>query len=336
MSTINKIQEILSQPVKAVVIPHINPDGDALGSCLGLSQYLKLKGHQSTVIAPNEYPGFYDWMPEANDIVLFSKSPDEAKKVIDSAEVIFFLDYNDLKRIGDLKDLVKDHPARFVMIDHHRQPTDFAEIMISNPEKSSTSEMVYELICELGDQSVINKSIGECLYAGIITDTGSFRFGSTKKETHLAAAHLLDVGVEPDQVYTRVYDNNTIDRLHLMGFTLVEKLKSVDNIAAAYISLSEADQARFNFKKGDSEGLVNYGLAIKGMKVAGFFRESDGFIKVSLRSKDDFDVNVIAREHFNGGGHRNAAGGRLDMSLDEAVNLFTTVMLAHKDELQLA
>ena len=335
MKEIQQIKELLSQPINAVVIPHMNPDGDALGACLAWSQYLKLKGHQSTVIAPNAYPSFYDWMPQSSEIILHAAEPDLVLKSLVGVDVIFFLDYNDLKRIGDLRELVENHEAKFVMIDHHRQPTEFADIMISNPEKSSTSEMIFDTIRDLGDVELINKSIGECLYTGILTDTGSFRFGSTKKATHLAAAHLLEAGVEPDYVYTKVYDNNTLNRIHLLGYTLVEKLKSVDNLAASYISLNEKEQARFEFQKGDSEGLVNYGLSIKGMKAAGFFRESEGFIKVSLRSKGDFDVNLIAREHFNGGGHRNAAGGRLDISLEEAIELFKKVMREHSSELKM-
>tara|TARA_R110002050_G_scaffold176775_1_gene309781 strand:+ start:47804 stop:48817 length:1014 start_codon:yes stop_codon:yes gene_type:complete len=331
---INQIKALLKTPIKAVIIPHMNPDGDALGSCLGWSQYLQLKGHTTTVVAPNAYPSFYNWMSEANQIVLHSNHPEKVTEALNNADVVFFLDYNDLKRIGKIKEVVENKSAKFVMIDHHRQPTDFADIMISNPEKSSTSEMVFDVISALGDKDLINKSIGECLYTGIITDTGSFRFGSTTKDTHLAAAHLLASGVEPDQVYTKVYDNNTIDKMHLMGYVLVDKLKQVDQIAASYISISEAEQNRFNFQKGDSEGFVNFGLSVKGMKAAGFFRESEGYVKVSLRSKNDFDVNVIAREHFNGGGHRNAAGGRLDMSLEEAVTHFQKIMLLHKDELQ--
>ena len=331
---ITAIKALLETPIRAVIIPHMSPDGDALGSCLGWSQYLQLKGHQTQVIAPNAFPLFYSWMPEADKIINFEKQPKEVAKALENVDVIFFLDYNDLKRIGDLKSVVENHSAKFVMIDHHRQPSDFCDIMISNPAKSSTSEMVYEVIDALGDKGLINKSIGECLYTGIITDTGSFRFGSTTKETHLAAAHLLDVGVEPDQVYTKVYDNNTIDKMHLMGYVLVDKLKQVDHLAASYISISEEEQNRFNFQKGDSEGFVNFGLSVKGMKAAGFFRESEGFIKVSLRSKNDFDVNVIARNHFNGGGHKNAAGGRLDMSLEDAIAHFKKIMNQYSDELQ--
>lgn len=334
MEQIERLKTLLNTPKKVVIIPHINPDGDALGSCLGLSLYLKEKGHEVKVISPNAFPSFYNWLPNSKDIILHSDSPELVDNELKGVDVIFFLDYNDLKRIGDLGPVVENHPAKFVMIDHHRQPTDFVDIMFSDHDKSSTSEMVFDVIDGLGDKDLITKEIGECLYTGIVTDTGSFRFGSTKKGTHFAAAHLIEAGVEPDKVYGKIYDTNTMDRMHLMGYVLVEKLKQVEGLAAAYISISEEEQARFNFQKGDSEGFVNYGLAINGMKAAGFFRESEGFIKVSLRSKGDFDVNSIAREHFNGGGHKNAAGGRLDMSLKDAIAHFEKVMLMHKEDLK--
>ncbi len=333
MNKIEQLQELLSAPKRVVIIPHMNPDGDALGSCLGWSQFLTIKGHQCTVIAPNEFPSFYNWMPGSSEIILHSESPVTVDTALENVDVIFFLDYNDLKRIGDLGPVVESHPAKFVMIDHHRQPTDFVDIMFSNHDKSSTSEMVFDVIEALGGKVDITKEMGECLYTGIVTDTGSFRFGSTTSETHYAAAYLLEAGVEPDQVYSKVYDTNSLDRMRLMGYVLAEKLKLVDQIQAAYISISEEEQNRFNFQIGDSEGLVNYGLAINGVKVAGFFRESDGFVKVSLRSKGDFDVNALARVHFNGGGHRNAAGGRLDMTLPEAIAHFERIMKKFKDEL---
>ena len=334
MKEINNLKDLLSSPKRIVIIPHMNPDGDALGSCLGWSQFLNQRGHQTTVIAPNAFPAFYNWMPGATEIILHSESPEEVKQALIDIDVIFFLDYNDLKRIGDLGPVVENHPAKFVMIDHHRQPTDFVDIMFSNHDKSSTSEMVFDLIESLHGKDEITKAMGECLYTGIVTDTGSFRFGSTTPGTHYAAAHLLQAGVEPDEVYSKVYDTNTLDRIRLMGYVLAEKLKTVENLAAAYISISEEEQNRFNFQKGDSEGLVNYGLAINGMKAAGFFRESEGFVKVSLRSKGDFDVNTIARAHFNGGGHRNAAGGKLEMSLSDAIAHFEKVMKQFSDELQ--
>lgn len=335
MNNIEELKKALATTQKVVIIPHINPDGDALGSCLGWSAYLESKGHKCTVIAPNAFPKFYDWMPGADQILLHSENPEGVADALLEVDMMFFLDYNDLKRIGDLGAVVQNHPAKFVMVDHHRQPTDFVDIMFSNHDKSSTSEMVFDLIDSLGDKHLITKEIAECLYTGVVTDTGSFRFGSTTKETHFAAAYLLEAGVAPDKIYSKVYDTNTLDRMHLMGYVLVEKLKQVDGIAASYISISEEEQERFNFQKGDAEGFVNYGLAINGMKVAGFFRESDGYIRVSLRSKGDFDVNVIARKHFNGGGHRNAAGGRLDMTLAESITHFEKTMNLYKDELEL-
>ena len=273
-------------------------------------------------------------MPGAKEILLYSESPEEVSHALEEIDVIFFLDYNDLKRIGDLGPVVENHTAKFVLIDHHRQPTDFVDIMFSDHDKSSTSEMVFDIIEALEGKSEITKSLGECLYTGMVTDTGSFRFGSTTSGTHYAAAHLLEAGVKPDEVYSKVYDTNTIDRIRLMGYVLAEKLKTVDDLAAAYISISEEEQNQFNFQKGDSEGLVNYGLAINGMKAAGFFRESEGFVKVSLRSKGDFDVNTIARNHFNGGGHRNAAGGKLEMTLVEAIAHFEKIMKQFSDELR--
>ncbi|MFT4753661.1 MAG: phosphoesterase RecJ-like protein [Salibacteraceae bacterium] len=335
MSEIEKLKSVLSTQQKIVLIPHINPDGDALGSCLGLALYLESKGHKSQVIAPNSYPKFYNWMPGSKSIILYSANPDQVKEALIDVDVIFFLDYNDFNRIGTLADIVANHPAKFVMIDHHRQPSDFVDIMFSDHDKSSTSEMVFDIIEGLGDKDLITKEIGECLYTGILTDTGSFRFGSTKKETHYAAAHLLESGVEPDSVYSKVYDTNTLNRLHLMGYILVDKLKQVKDLAAAYISISEEEKARFNFQKGDAEGFVNYGLAINGMKAAGFFMENEGYIKVSLRSKGHFDVNAIAREHFNGGGHKNAAGGRLNMTLEQAIAYFEKIMRQYHEDLQL-
>lgn len=334
MNTIEQLRELLATPQRVVIIPHMNPDGDALGACLGWAHYLTLKGHTCEVIAPNAFPNFYNWMSGANEIILHSESPERVNVALEDASVIFFLDYNDLKRIGTLGQVVANHPATFVMIDHHRQPTDFVDIMFSDHDKSSTSEMVFDIITSLGGKADISKELGECLYTGMLTDTGSFRFGSTTADTHYAVAHLLKSGVASDEVYAKIYDTHTLDSIRLMGYVLSEKLKRVDHVAAAYISISEEEQNRFNFQKGDSEGLVNYGLAINGVKVAGFFRESDGFVKVSLRSKGDFDVNTIARQHFNGGGHKNAAGGSLDMTLSQAISHFKKVMTSFKDDLQ--
>lgn len=330
---IDSVKNILKSPSQVVIIPHINPDGDALGSCLGLSIFLRKLGHQTTVVAPNGFPTFYDWMPFANEIVFFNEEAEKATNHLNTANLVCCLDYNDLSRIGDMGAIVGALETPVLMIDHHQQPTDFADITISDSSKSSTSEMVYDFIKEWGGLSHVDQDLAECLYTGILTDTGSFRFGSTTPNTHIAAAFLLEKGVESDKIYSLVYDNNTLDRLHLTGYALVEKLKTIGNLGASYISLTEEEQERFNFQKGDSEGLVNYGLAMKGMLFTAFFRESEGYIKISLRSKGEFDVNQIARKYFNGGGHRNAAGGRVSYTMEETISLFTKVVEEHKSEL---
>lgn len=332
--SVAELQKLISNPLKAVVIPHVNPDGDALGSCLAWAQYLTQLGHDVTVVSPNKFPEFYDWMPGADNIVFYDGNEVGAELFISNSDVVFCLDYNDLKRSGPLAQVLGGYVGKFVMIDHHQQPSDFADITISEPGKSSTCEMVFEVISELGHASKITLPMAECMYTGLVTDTGSFRFNSTTKHTHLAVAYLLGVGVEPDVIYSEVHDNNSLNRTRLLGYVLAEKLQQVDDLPAMYISLNAMEQERFKFQKGDSEGFVNYGLGIKGMKVAGFFRESEGFIKVSLRSKGTFDVNLLAREHFNGGGHKNAAGGKLEMSIQDAVLHFENVIKQHADELR--
>lgn len=330
---IKALKDLIATPLKVVVVPHVNPDGDALGSCLAWSAYLKQMGHEAILVAPNKFPDFYNWMPGANHIVYYDGNEALADSIVQKSDVVFCLDFNDLKRSGPMADCLLNYAGEFVMIDHHQEPADFADITISQPGKSSTCEMVFEVISELGDASKITLSMGECLYTGLVTDTGSFRFNSTTKETHLAVAHLLGIGVAPDEIYAKVHDNNSLSRTRLLGYVLAEKLQQVDRLPAMYISLNAMEQERFKFQKGDSEGFVNYGLGIKGMKVAGFFRESEGFVKVSLRSKGAFDVNKLARAHFNGGGHKNAAGGKLEMSIQQAITHFETVIKNMADEL---
>jgi phosphoesterase RecJ-like protein len=286
------------------------------------------------VVAPNKFPDFYNWMPGIDAITIYEDQKERALALIQAADVVFCLDYNDLRRTGPITDDLTAYSGKFVMIDHHQEPTDFAQITISQPGKSSTCEMVFEVIQELGHADQITLPMGECLYTGMLTDTGSFRFNSTTKETHLAVAYLLGIGVSPDEVYAKVHDNNSLNRTRLLGYLLAEKLQQVDDLPVMYISLNAMEQERFKFQKGDSEGFETYGLGVKGMKVAGFFRESEGFVKVSLRSKGTFDVNKIARAHFNGGGHVNAAGGKLELSIPQAIAHFESVIKQYAHELE--
>jgi phosphoesterase RecJ-like protein len=325
---LDKLFSLISEYQKFVVIPHINPDGDAMGSTLAMKQYIEVKGKTATVIAPNKFPMFYSWMPGAKDVVLFDDDKKRASSILDDAEVLLFLDFNDLSRVEDLQKTIAElHSApKTVIIDHHRDPKRITDVLISEVGKSSTSEMVYDIIMANGDGDTINSNIAACIYTGILTDTGSFRFNSTTSSTHRAVAHLIDCGIEPDLIYEQIFDNNNLSRLRLTGHALVNRLVMVGE-RASYMALNLEELERFDYRKGDTEGLVNYGLGIKGVVLTLFMRESrEGYVKISLRSKGNVDVNSIARNHFNGGGHKNAAGGKFYGSIEESIAVFQNVV----------
>ncbi|MEO6884194.1 MAG: bifunctional oligoribonuclease/PAP phosphatase NrnA [Bacteroidia bacterium] len=330
---IEKIQELLTHPKKIILVTHWSPDGDAIGSSLGLYNYLLLGKHDVKVIVPNDYPPFLNWM-EGNDKILnYQKDPVNSIKSVNEAEIIFLLDFNSLKRIDELGKHIEESAAFKIMIDHHLQPDPIAQIFHHDVKKSSTAELVFDFICLLGDENKINKSVAECLYTGIMTDTGSFRFPSTSAQTHRAIACLLEVGANHAEIHNRIYDDNSEDKIHLLGFCLNEKLKVLPQFNTAYITLDEAEQKKFKCKKGDTEGFVNYALSIRDIKLAAFFAERDGLIKTSFRSKGNFDVNLFARKHFDGGGHKNAAGGASQLSMKETVDKFILVLEEYKSEI---
>jgi bifunctional oligoribonuclease and PAP phosphatase NrnA len=278
------------------------------------------------VVTPNDYPKFIHWMPGDEKVVDFEKNTVLAEELLNSAEIIFCLDYNALKRIEKLEPFVKDSTAKKILIDHHQQPEYFAEFTFSFPETCSTSQLIYEFIDALGDASKVNQAIASCLYTGIMTDTGSFRFSSVKPLTHIIAAKLLETGIKHDLIHAKVMDSNSFERMKLVGYALSQKLVYLKEYNVAYISLTRNDLDQFNFQAGDSEGLVNYGLSIAGVKLAAFFSEKNGEVKISFRSKGNIDVNVFARENFNGGGHQNAAGGKTKNSLEETIKKFTSLL----------
>ncbi len=326
--TIQDIQELLKTPQKILITTHKSPDGDAIGSSLGLAGVLKQLGHSVNVVVPDAYPKFLAWMEGIEMIHVFEDDAKAANELASEAHVIFCLDYNTFGRIGDYAPAIEKANAIKLLIDHHQQPDDFPNYLKSDTLASSTCELVYDFIEEIEAQQYINKGIAECLYSGIVTDTGSFRFSSTSPKTMRIAAGLMEKGVEVDQLYIKLFDNNRLDRLRLMGYTLSEKLKLKKEFNTAYISLSVDELDRFNFERGDTEGLVNYGLSIEGVKFAAFFRESkdSDYIRISFRSKGTFNVNEFARAHFNGGGHINAAGGRSDLSLQDTIIKFEALL----------
>ncbi len=331
---IQGVQTLLKTPKNIVIIPHKNPDGDAIGSTLALWHYLKEGQHNAVIIAPNDYPDFLKWMPGENEIVKYDSQREQAETLLKNANVIFTLDFNDWSRIGDMGHSVADLDATFIMIDHHQQPSDYATFMYSDTNMSSTCEMVYNFITFLGDEDHINAEMASCMYTGIMTDTGSFRFKATTSKTHRIIANLIDKGAENDAIHNAIYDTNSLSRIHLLGCAL-KNLVVLEEFNTVYITISKEELQQYDFKKGDTEGFVNYGLSLKGIKFAAIFIENlqEPYVKMSLRSKGDFSVNEFARAHFNGGGHTNAAGGRSDDSMQDTITRFTKILTDYKSVL---
>lgn len=334
-SDISEIKQLLLKPKRIVIVPHKNPDGDAIGSTLALYHYLSEKGHHTSVIAPNDYPEFLKWIPGESTIVNHETQSKEANALITEAELIFTLDFNALHRTGNMELPLAESNAIKILIDHHQQPDNYAKYIYSDVNMCSTCEMVYHFFEMLDDTKAINQKIATCLYVGIMTDTGSFRFSSTTATTHRVIANLIDKGAVNADIHGSVYDNNSYDRLQLLGVAL-NNLRVVSHLSTAYISLSQKELNKHNFTKGDTEGVVNYGLSIKGVKFAAIFIEhkQEGIVKISLRSKDDFDVNEFARAHFNGGGHINAAGGRSDLNLPKTIDKFVSLLPSYSKTLK--
>ncbi|RNL94466.1 bifunctional oligoribonuclease/PAP phosphatase NrnA [Sinomicrobium pectinilyticum] len=333
-TNIQELGEVLASPKNIVIVPHKNPDGDAIGASLAVYHYLNLLGHNTVVISPNEYPDFLKWMPGSENVLKFDTKRKAAKILIENADLIFTLDFNALDRVEDMKPSLESSKATFVMIDHHEQPDDYAAYIYSDPKMGSTCEMIYHFMDTLGHRDKINKDIATCLYTGIMTDSGSFRFPSTTSITHRVIADLMDRGAENSDIHSAVYDTNGLSRLHLLGCAL-KNLVLLEKYNTVYITLSRKELEQFGFKKGDTEGFVNYGLSLKNVRFSVIFLEDtqEDFIKISLRSVGDFSVNEVARKHFNGGGHINAAGGRSDLSMEETIEKFRKLLDGYKKEL---
>jgi phosphoesterase RecJ-like protein len=327
-TTVNKL---LNGRKNIVIVGHKNPDGDAVGSCLGLYFFLKELGHNPTVIVPNDFPDFLKWLPGSETITIYEKSVDHSLSLISDADLIFTLDFNSLGRIGAMQTPLENSSASFVMIDHHQQPEDYAVATYSDTTMSSTCEMVYVFIESLQGLHLLDSKIATNLYTGIMTDTGSFRFPSTSPSTHRRIAELMEAGADNAIIHQNIYDTNSPDRMKLLGLAL-KNLVILREYNTAYISIKQRDLDDNNFKKGDTEGFVNYALSIKGIVFAVIFIENkqESIVKMSLRSKGDFSVNDVARTHYNGGGHINAAGGRSSHSLNKTISEFISILPAYK------
>lgn len=324
---IKEIKQLLSDPKRIAIIPHKNPDGDAIGSTLGLYHYLRSKGHDALVISPNDYPNFLKWIPGEDSVLKHDQDEERANDFINTADLIFTLDFNDLNRTGAMKPVLSMAEGLLILIDHHQQPENYAKYVYSDVSMCSTAEMVYHFLEMLEDTRSIDETIATCLYVGIMTDTGSFRYSSTTSTTHRVVADLIDKGADNARIHNNVYNTNSYNKLQLLGQSL-QNLKVIPELKTAYISLSQDELDRFNFKKGDTEGVVNYALSLDDIELGAIFIENlqEKIVKISFRSSGAFDVNTFARDHFSGGGHVNAAGGRSELNLKETIDKFIGVL----------
>jgi bifunctional oligoribonuclease and PAP phosphatase NrnA len=332
-SQYTEIKKLLIADKKVVITTHRSPDGDAIGSSLGLYHVLKAKGCDVSVIVPNAYPDFLKWMPGEDIVVDFEHQMDDAKALIKEGEILFCLDYNAIHRTGDVEESISGYKGVSVMIDHHPQPDSYATYLLSDTSASSTAQLIYEFVDCLGWKDELNEQVGQCLYAGIVTDTGSFRFPSTSARTHRAVAELMDKGLKPHLIHQAIYDSNTESRLKLLGYCLSEKMKVLPEYKTAYIVLSNDELVKFNYHSGDTEGIVNYALSINGVRFAAIIKQTEEKISMSFRSKGGFSVNQFSRDNFNGGGHMNAAGGISKVSLEDTVIKFESLLGQYKKEL---
>ena len=320
---ISAIQNLLATPKKIAIIPHRSPDGDAMGSTLALYHFLLKLNHKAVVISPNEFPNFLSWLPCSETVLIYENDKENCTKILNEAELVFTLDFNALHRTGEMEQVLNKLTAPMIMIDHHQKPDTYATITYSDTAIGSTCEMVYNMILFLDKKALLDKTIATCIYTGITTDSGSFRFPSTTSTTHRIVAELIDLGIDNSEIHNLLFDDNSANRLQLLGRAL-QNIKVFAEYKTSYITLTQKELDEFNYQKGDTEGIVNYGLTIKGINFAAIFIEhrDENIIKISFRSQGSFDVNQFAREHFNGGGHINAAGGKSYESLKATTHKF--------------
>ncbi|MCB9065602.1 MAG: bifunctional oligoribonuclease/PAP phosphatase NrnA [Chitinophagales bacterium] len=326
MQPIKDVFPLLESPKKIFVVAHHKPDGDAVGSMLALYHYLTEKGHTVSAVTPSAVPEFLEWMPGVRELVNYEEYQEKALKALDESDIIFGLDFNDFSRTKHLTEALAEATQPKVLIDHHLRPAPVWDYGVSIPEKSSTSEMVYDFINLAGDNDLIDTDIAECIYTGVMTDTGSFRFPVTTGDTHRLVADLIDKGLKQSKIHEYVYDTWSVTRMHFVGYVLLEKMEIFPQYKAGLITLSKKDLKLFNISSGELEGLVNYPLSIANIRFATIITERGDEVKLSFRSKGDFDVSTFANKYFNGGGHFNASGGRSNMSFEETVTSFKQIL----------
>ncbi|RFS18833.1 bifunctional oligoribonuclease/PAP phosphatase NrnA [Chitinophaga silvatica] len=334
MKPIEEIKPLLETPKKVVITMHQKPDADAMGSSLALYHYLIQKGHQVSVISPTNFPDFLKWMPAADLVIDFESSTDKALQALDGIDLLFCLDFNAFYRTKNLAPYLEKLNCIRILIDHHLEPQPVFDYGISDTSASSTAQMVYETIYKLGDERYINLDIAQCIYAGTVTDTGSFRFASTTAAVHRMVADLMDKGLKHEVIHQAIYDNFLENRLRFLGHSLLNRMEVFYEYNTAMLAIPYTDLKRFDLQTGDTEGLVNFLLSIQGIKLAALIIDRNSEVKLSFRSKGDFDVNSFARKYFDGGGHFNASGGRSTDPLEKTVERFIKAIEENENLLQ--
>jgi len=326
MENIKELKSLLAIPKDIVITSHRNPDGDAIGSSLGLRHYLEQSGHTVRVLVPSEFPQFLDWMPGSQNIFVYDLHTEEAKKYLEKPDIIFCLDFNSLDRIDKMgEQIAAIKKCRTVMIDHHLFPEPFADFILHDNTASSTSELVYDFIGMLGDKNKVDKTIAECLFTGILTDTGSFKYATSPKVFRIVA-DLLELGVDDIRIQNLIFNSLDEKHLRLLGHVLSDRMEILDEYRTGIIALTKQDYEKFEISRGDTEGLVNYLLMLKVVTMAVFIHEQPTITKISLRSKGNFSVQEIAKAHFKGGGHKNASGGYSYIGLRPTIKKLKSIL----------
>ncbi|MCF8304609.1 MAG: DHH family phosphoesterase [Bacteroidales bacterium] len=329
-----QLLELLSTPKNIAIVTHANPDGDAIGSSLAMYRFLQKKQHQTTLIVPNRFPDFLAWLPQSDEIQIVDREPKKCKNSVEEADLIICLDFNAIDRVERFSKTLGQAKAPKLLIDHHLQPEYKSfDYVISTINISSTAELLYDFIHTLGFHDLIDKQIAESIYVGMMTDTGSFSYACNYEKTFIIVADLIKTGIDVEEINTRVYDNYSESRMRLLGFCLSERLVVLREYNTAYIYLTAEDLKRFNYQRGDTEGVVNYTLSLKGVNLGVLITQREGKIRLSMRSKGDFSVNRFAREHFQGGGHKNAAGGDSYLSMEETIRKFEEILPLYQEAL---
>jgi len=331
---IQKAKKLVLRYDKIVIVTHLAPDGDAVGSSLGLYHFLVELGKEVQVIVPNDYPAFLHWMPGSRRVVNAEWRKRNSEISIANADLIFCLDFNALKRVAQLENPVRMSRAKKILIDHHLSPEEFADVTISHPEISSTSELIFRFICRMGMYEYVNESCAECIYTGMMTDTGAFTFNSNSPAIYYIISELLNKGINKDAIYSKVYNQYNEGRVRMQGYVLYEKMKIFNEYKTSLIVLSEEEHLRFNPERGDTEGFVNIPLSIGSVVLSVFIREDKDVVRISFRSKGNFPTNQLAAEIYGGGGHLNASGGEFYGKLEDAVKKFEDALPAYKHLLE--